>query len=577
MGEKGTDAPHSFYINEFCKRLKENKNEYEFLKDDISKLILHLSKIREKITPENSNDIIKKAKKIWKILFRACLTSLFHELNGLEDLYSYLDQFVEYEELLYGSDEKYRDHFLHSLWVYFIGDHFLSKVNKLVIGEVHYKHFLAETDELANNKKDFEFEEDLKIGGEVHNHLISRKREVWCFIALTHDLGYPLEKIRKIRGEINKILKYLDFQEIPPYRPVIMFTHERIFEYILKIINLRIAKCANKSKSSRDYYKFYIRNDWSVLMAKNLLQYEHGMISCYILMKNLKAFYKKSLLSKELNYTVKWAKDIIVLREIIQAINFHSDKFTNISHLFSFSSYLFFIDLFEDISRWTRKKELRNLEMNTCEIKYLDLASTEEEAEFVIKLKYKNLEDYDFFKEIFASKLEEFVRKFDFGRLSKRVKKIKLQCSMKIKEFPKNCYKFCLEKINGNVEFSISFTECYSLNQNQNLNEKLFEIKIKLAEKLKKLEEIFENEFKTSIKVTFKLKIGNDDCLIKSKYYIDKNHDEVEIRTKNPNESYYFRDFMEKYGNFKVISHESFKKKPQKSIWNHITALQQFY
>lgn len=37
-------------------------------------------------------------------------------------MFDFFDRFVEFEELIFASDSFYRDHTLHSLWVYFLGE-----------------------------------------------------------------------------------------------------------------------------------------------------------------------------------------------------------------------------------------------------------------------------------------------------------------------------------------------------------------------------------------------------------------------------------------------------------------------
>ena len=61
---------------------------------------------------------------LWKLLFETALRSLTGDLQGCNQIFKYFDEFVKFEALLYGTDDYYRDHTLHSLWVYFLGKFF---------------------------------------------------------------------------------------------------------------------------------------------------------------------------------------------------------------------------------------------------------------------------------------------------------------------------------------------------------------------------------------------------------------------------------------------------------------------
>ncbi|MHA1211837.1 MAG: hypothetical protein ACTSSH_05180, partial [Candidatus Heimdallarchaeota archaeon] len=42
------------------------------------------------------------------------------------ELFKYFKEFVEFEELIFASDSFYRDHTLHCLWVYFLGEYLFN-------------------------------------------------------------------------------------------------------------------------------------------------------------------------------------------------------------------------------------------------------------------------------------------------------------------------------------------------------------------------------------------------------------------------------------------------------------------
>ena len=50
------------------------------------------------------------------------LRNIDSSYKGSADLFKFLDVATEFEDLLYGLEPYYRDHTLHSLWVYLLGD-----------------------------------------------------------------------------------------------------------------------------------------------------------------------------------------------------------------------------------------------------------------------------------------------------------------------------------------------------------------------------------------------------------------------------------------------------------------------
>lgn len=106
---------------------------------------------------------------------------------GTDKLFEYFKEFREFEALLYGADKFYRDHILHVFRVWLIGIWLIEKFKS----KLHW---------------DFK-----KLGDEKEKRFFINFDEVlamWCIIALTHDLGYPLDKVKKIKSKLNGMMSY---------------------------------------------------------------------------------------------------------------------------------------------------------------------------------------------------------------------------------------------------------------------------------------------------------------------------------------------------------------------------------
>ena len=86
----------------------------------------------EKIGDRSKNLVWFEAHEIgtalWKKLASGALNKLDKTSKGNDKLFEYLKAATQFEDLLYGLDEHYRDHTLHSLWVYFIGEYILREI-----------------------------------------------------------------------------------------------------------------------------------------------------------------------------------------------------------------------------------------------------------------------------------------------------------------------------------------------------------------------------------------------------------------------------------------------------------------
>ena len=106
-----------FYLN----LVKENHIQFLVKQKEFKKIITKNIKKLQKET--NMHNRIKTAKDLWKALFEAAMTFIDPNKQGYDKLFEYFNLFVEFEELMFASNPYYRDHTLHCLWVYFLGEY----------------------------------------------------------------------------------------------------------------------------------------------------------------------------------------------------------------------------------------------------------------------------------------------------------------------------------------------------------------------------------------------------------------------------------------------------------------------
>ena len=151
---------------------------------------------------------------------------------GVDELLAFFEKFREFEALLYGADQFYRDHIMHVFRVWLIGMWLIEK----------FKYRIHWDFKGINNGKS----------------LTITKNEVfamWCIIALTHDLGYPLHKIEKVRRKIADMMTYFgggsyaeaDFQ-VPTH-------HHFINDFILQFISSKLDYGEEDKKNRRSSFR----------------------------------------------------------------------------------------------------------------------------------------------------------------------------------------------------------------------------------------------------------------------------------------------------------------------------------
>lgn len=191
-----------------------NRDDIEFLKgrDEYKTQIGKL--IAELMAAETMNAKIQVAVSLWKKLFEASMSSISPDKRGYDKLFKYFDAYVEFEELIFASDSFYRDHTLHCIWVYFLGEYVKRQ-----------EQFSPLFDDMRTMAVTIDAIDALGISHaratavkNLYSEFIKLSDAVRCVSALTHDLGYPLKKISKINKSMSKVLPFFAVNEYTDFK-----------------------------------------------------------------------------------------------------------------------------------------------------------------------------------------------------------------------------------------------------------------------------------------------------------------------------------------------------------------------
>lgn len=390
-----------------------DKDEIIFLqgKDDIKKDIKAC--LEKLIDEEKMNNKIQIAVVLWKKLFESAMSYLSPNKKGYDKIFKYFDSYVEFEELIFASDSFYRDHTLHCLWVYFLGEYLHEKPE---FSEL----YRSEREEEESYKTLKEIADKLPIinytGAKQLKHLVklfedanSYDASIRCIAALTHDLGYPLKKIEKINKAMNKVLPYFAIHNFDNFS----FEYENIqqefvnqfIDFISRDVILQVTSRDDLPKETIEVLKkiftknYALDNDMEELMEvidslsdeeralientyvvntffhspfrrkavyyNDFESYQHGIMSAFLLMKNLQAFQDIDYCRPDQDSPIPDAR-ALSLYSILASISDHTRDSYQIKRI-NGDSFLTFVDELEEFSRISRASQNREYVEEFCD------------------------------------------------------------------------------------------------------------------------------------------------------------------------------------------------------------------
>ncbi len=181
----------------------------------------------------------EKGAALWRDLISAALFHIDRRAKGNSALYGYMKASTKFEDVLYGLEPYYRDHTLHSLWVYLIGLHLMNDGKKLkpVAEKLNWYLF-----------NDIDSEEHSKFVGQwasltekYLNYKINLHRDAaWCVMALCHDLGYSIAKLTNLNERVLEVLKYYEVSDVSRVGYSLNIEHQFLVEQFLELMAMDV-------------------------------------------------------------------------------------------------------------------------------------------------------------------------------------------------------------------------------------------------------------------------------------------------------------------------------------------------
>lgn len=238
--------------------------------------------------------------------------------------------------MLYGSSRYYRDHVVHVFRTWLTGVVSLTK-NRGV-----FLDFIA-------------------IEAGAINLSRVEKISIWTIIALTHDLGYPLEKARDIINTTRSMME--TFVTNPDISMDLAFhgVQNYMNDFIVRLMSSKMIEVAtHKNESGQDdergHEKEYVARlqpKYYFKFQKSLEKIQHGIVSALIVYKLLTYFLESDFnINEDYRFQNEERRQFYIRREILRAIASHTCD--DIYHLY-LGTFAFLLIISDDTQEWGRK------------------------------------------------------------------------------------------------------------------------------------------------------------------------------------------------------------------------------
>lgn len=341
-------------ITETLQRNGYDKINFEKLEHPLDKAVTNsLVELKETIRDIDDDyyifNSIETIKELWKTIIGKSIKCLrFFDTRepflaqpnkhpiayGVNELSDYFEDYSEFESMLYGGGKYYRDHVVHVFRVWLLGLACLLDNDAAYLDKIN-----------------------IQQGVEI-NPL--EKVSIWSMIALTHDLGYPLEKAQEIIDKTKNMMKSFVSNPIVSMDLSFNGVQNNMNDFVIRFmsskmheVNTICPKEEAEANSPKEYVarlqpKYYFK------IQKSLEQCKHGILSSIIIYKLLIYFLESDFnINEDYRFKEEDARQFYIRREILRSIAAHTCH--DIYHL-NMLSFSYLLIIADDSQEWGRKR-----------------------------------------------------------------------------------------------------------------------------------------------------------------------------------------------------------------------------
>ncbi len=268
---------------------------------------------------------------------------LYHDDQdyGVEKLRGFFNRFREFEPVLYGAEEEgYRDHMAHMLSVFLAGDYLIRK---------HLGFDIV-------NVGDENLPESQRVKAD-------EKEAMWCIMALTHDLGIPLEKMVHISPKAEAMLKEYGIYNVQPLSYPSL--RSCLDDFAIKVVCSDLRELSGDKEKGNQEFITHVQAKYFMKFTQAYEESNHGIMGCLVLLKNLVFFLETDCSFDSYKpLTAEDARQFLIRRSILRAIASHSNE--NIYHL-RLLEFPFLLTIFDELHEWGRPRFRELFEQESSE------------------------------------------------------------------------------------------------------------------------------------------------------------------------------------------------------------------
>lgn len=307
-------------------KLRENSDDYEifYFKDEIDDLWVELLeksikclRYYDKREPFQNQDSNKSPK-----------------AYGINDLKAYYDRYSKFEKVLYGTSKFYRDHVIHVFRTWLTGIKLLTKNEGVYLKKMKIQ--------------------EKEINVEINNF---EKISIWTIIALTHDLGYPLEKAKGIIDVTQEMVS--TFVSNPDITKDFSFhgVQNYMNDYVVRLMSSRMKQKGfekdSKNNEEKPVFVARLQSKYYFKFQKSLEKNSHGILSTLIIYKLLTYFLESDYnINEDYTFDNEDCRQFYIRREILRSIASHTCD--DVYQLYM-CSFAFLLRICDDTQEWGRK------------------------------------------------------------------------------------------------------------------------------------------------------------------------------------------------------------------------------
>jgi hypothetical protein len=309
----------------------------------------------------------KIGKKLWEQLISAALNDIDPEQKGNSQIFDYSTAATQFEELLYGLEEHYRDHTLHSLWVYLVGEHILREFLPDIHADLNWYLFNdIEKDKTSPRKL---VDEARKKEKELCKKVNEHRDAIWCIMALCHDLGYSLEKLGNLNEKVRNVLKFVDLPDFQQVGYALNIEHQFHVAQFLELMAMDVRIVPSEDLKNA-LIKGYRDDSTYWRLCRAFEKKQHGILSAYLVYKILHVFADSWVRGPAEDWGLDddEASENIIRGDILFAIAQHEFDFAYLNQLHSLADVLVLADELEEFSRYGRPMLSRKYYDTTADV-----------------------------------------------------------------------------------------------------------------------------------------------------------------------------------------------------------------